>query len=252
MKAKKQILPAMVKKIVMSLVLCFFLVCPMTTHAHVFNETFIAFRDTVYLQNQDIQGTNNLYTAAKQDIEKSLTGVDKYLALSRCEYLMGISFKAAGRDSEAAGFFEQGIRWAEESLAIQPTSDGYLLLGTNISFLCEVRRSYGLRNFGKIEENARKALELDPNSLMAQHLIASRYIVAPWPFADVRRGAAILEEIIRQDYLSLEKEDLFGLYLLLEAACIKQRKNQEAQTWRERAAAIYPGNNFISLLMNVR
>jgi tetratricopeptide (TPR) repeat protein len=229
-----------------------FLLLPLTIHAHVYPVSFIAFRDTVYLQDKDLTETLRLYTATKQDMQNSLSGVDMYLAFSRCEYLMGISFKAAGRDSEAAVYFEQGIEWAEQSLAICPTSEGYLLLGTNISFLCEVRRSYGLRNFGRIEENAERALELDPNNLMAKHLIASKYIVAPWPFATVRKGAAILEEIIRQDYQSLDNEDLFALYLLLEAACLKQKKNQEAQMWRERAAAIYPGNNFICLLMQVR
>jgi hypothetical protein len=47
----------------------------------------------------------------------------------------------------------------------------------------------------------------------------------------------------------MEKEDLFNLYLMLEAAYLKQKKNQEAQVWHERAAALYPTNHFISLLV---
>ena len=238
---------------IMSIVFYFSIIHPVAaSYTQVYPDSFNDFRETVYMQSRDLSETIRLYTTAKQDIENILTDVQKYLALSRCEYLMGISSKASGRENESATFFEQGIVWAEESLAIRPTSEGYRILGTNISFLCEVRRSYGLRNFGKIEENARKALELDPHNLMAQHLLASKFIVAPWPFADVRRGAALLEEITRQNYLTLEKEDLFGLYLLLEAACIKQKKNQEAQIWHEKAVNLYPtAGIFVSLLLKV-
>jgi tetratricopeptide (TPR) repeat protein len=222
---------------------------PLTVYAQVLPHSFIVFRDTVYLQNRNLLDTMRLYTAAKQDIENSLTGADLYMALSRCGYLMGLSFRVEGRNSEAAAYFEQGIAWAEESLELRPTSEGYRLLGTNISFLCEVRRSYGLRNFGKIEENARRALDLDPNNLAAQYLIAAQYVAAPWPLGNIRRGVTLLEEIIRQNYLSMDKEDQFNLYLMLEAANQKQKNYEEAQIWHERGVAIYPTNNFISLLV---
>ena len=80
-----------------------------------------------------------LYTAEKQEIEISLSGVDKLILLSRCEYLMGITFRAENRNKEAAVYFEQGIVWTEESISINVTSEGYRLLGTNnfIRFLVE-------------------------------------------------------------------------------------------------------------------
>ena len=228
------------------------LLLPLAIHAQVFPDSFTLFRDTVYLQNRSLPETTHLYTAAKQDIERYCTGTEFYLALSRCEYLMGMSFTVEGRNSEAAMHFEQGIVWAEESLKLYPTSEGYRLLGTNISFLCEVRRSYGLRNFGKIEENAKKALELDPHNLVAQYLFAAQYVAAPWPLSNVRRGLALLEEITRQNYLTMDKEDQFNLYLMLEAANRKQRNHEEAQFWHERGAALYPTNNFIGLLVKRR
>jgi tetratricopeptide (TPR) repeat protein len=227
----------------------FFLFLPFAIHAQVFPNSFIAFRDAIYMQNKTLQDAMCLYTAAKQDIEKSLTGADMYMSLSRCEYLMGIPFRAEERNSEAAAYFERGIALAEKSIELCPTSEGYRLLGTNIAFLCEVRYSYGIKNFGKIEANARKALELDPNNLVAQYLIAARYVAAPWPVADVRKGMALLDEITRQNYSSLEKEDAFNLYMMLEAGCLKQKKNQEAKIWHDKAMALYPTNNFISLLV---
>jgi tetratricopeptide (TPR) repeat protein len=217
--------------------------------AQVFPDSFCIFREAVYAQNSDLLQIMRLYAAAKQDIEATRNGAEIYLALSRCEYLMGLSFRAEGRNGEAAAFFEQGIAWAEESLELRPTSEGHRILGTNIAFLCEIRRSYGLRNFGKIEENANKALELDPQNLTARYLIAAQYVVSPWPLENVKRGVVLLEEITRQNIRSMEKEDLFNLYLLLEAACLKQKRNQEAQVWHERVAALYPTNNFISLLV---
>ena len=66
----------------------------------------------------------------------------------------------------------------------------------------------------------------------------------------VRKGAAMLEKITEQNYLTLEKEDLFNLYLMLQAASLKQKKEREAEIWREKAASLYSTNNFITLLVS--
>lgn len=231
-------------------VFCLFLICPLwALHGNSFPNTFAVFRDAVYLQNANSSEITRLYNRARQDIETCYTGVDLYLTLSRCEYLMGIAARAEGRKNEAASFFEQGIAYAEKAIQINPTSEGYRLLGTNISFLCEVRRSYGLKNYGKIERAANQALELDPDNIKAKYLIAAFYVVAPWPVSNLQKGAAMLEEILNQNYLSMDNEDLFNLYLMLQVAAAKQKKHQEAQFWGNRAAELYSTNNFISLLI---
>jgi len=229
--------------------LVLFLFIPFAIHAQSLPNSYILFRDAVYLQNKNVLDTMRLYTAAKQDIENMFAGVDKFVALSRCEYLMGITFRVDGRISEAAAFFEQGIAWAEESLEIQPSSEGYRLLGINIIFLSEIRTSYGLKNFGKIEKIAKKAIELDSANLMAQYLLASFYIFAPWPVTDIRKGEVLLREIINQNYVTLDKEDIFNLYLMLQVACVKQKKNADAQIWHDKAMSLYATNNFISMLV---
>ena len=229
--------------------ICLFLFLPLAVYARPFPESFCVFRDAVYSQSKGLLETMRLYTQAKQDIEKTLNGAEMYLALARSEYLIGLSFRADKRNSEAAAFFEQGIAYAEEALELSPSSEGYRLLGTNIAFLCEIKRSYGLKNFGRIEESAKKALELDPGNLPARYLIAAQYVAAPWPLGNAKRGAALLAEIAGQNIVNMDKEDLFNLYLMLEAASLKLKKNQEARIWHERAAALYPTNNFISLLV---
>jgi len=237
------------QRIFIVIISVFFTQTIFANHAGNYPNLFITFRDTVYMQNKSLPETMRLYTAAKQEIEKTFSGADKLLLLSRCEYLMGITYRIENKNNEAAVYFEQGIAWAEESIKINPTSEAYRLLGTNISFLCEVKISYGLRNFRKIEENARKALELDPDNLMAKYLIAAFYVSSPFPVNDVRKGLTLLEEIMRHDYSILDWEDQFNLFLMLQAACLKIKRNQEAEIWRAGGEAIYPTNNFISFLM---
>ena len=236
------------------LLLCFFAVFFHGTFAYTQNsqtlpDSFCMFREAVYAQNTSLLELMRRYTQAKQDIERAFAGVDLYTSLSRCEYLMGLSFQIEGKKNEAAAFYEQGIAWVEESLGRQSTSEGYRLLGANISLLCGIRRSYALSNFGRIEENANKAIDLDPQNLTAYYLIAAKYVVAPWPFGNVRKGASLLEEITRKNIGDMEREDLFNLYLMLELACIKLKRNQEAQIWHEKAVSLYPTNNFISILL---
>jgi tetratricopeptide (TPR) repeat protein len=218
-------------------------------HAGTFPESFCTFRERVYAQDTDLLELMRLYTQAKEDIEKTFSGADLYTSLSRCEYLMGLSFQVEDRKTEAAAFYEQGIAFAEESLARQPSSEGYRLLGTNISLLCGARHSYALSHFGRIEENADKALALDGQNLTARYLIGAKYVAAPWPFGNTRKGAALLEEITRKNIETMEREDLFNVYLMLELACIKLKRKEDARMWHEKAAALYPTNNFISVLL---
>ena len=225
------------------------LLLPVSLSAESFPPPFCAFRDAVYAQRLDIMELMRLYSRAKEALEQELSGAALPCALARAEYLMGIAFRAVGRDGEAAAFFEQGIARAEDSLAIEPSPEGYRLLGTNIAFLCEVRRSWGFSNYGRIEENAGKALALDPGNFAARYLVAAFCVASPWPLGNVRRGYALLKELAGENLDGLESEDRFNLYLMLEAACLKQRRNEEARFWHERSSALYPANTFIGLVV---
>ncbi|MDR1231662.1 MAG: hypothetical protein LBK61_09705 [Spirochaetaceae bacterium] len=229
--------------------LCMLLFQAAFLQAHAFPASFCTFREAVYAQNTHVLELMRLYTAAKEDMQTTFSGADLYTALSRCEYLMGLSFQTAGKKNEAAAFYEQGIAWAEESLARQPTSEGYRLLGTNISLLCGARRSYALSHFSGIEENANRAIDLDPQNLTAYYLIAAQYVAAPWPLGNVRKGASLLVDITNRNIGDMEREDRFNLYLMLELACIKLKRNEDARLWHEKAAALYPTNTFISDLL---
>ena len=233
------------------IIACIFIVLPVAANTKILPASFFEFQEFVYLQSGNMTETMRFYRIAKQDIEKTLTGADFHLALSRCEYIIGLYFRAEGRANEANTFFERGIASAEKSIELHPSSEGYRILGTNVAFLCEGKLSYGIKNVGKIDDYAKLALELDSKNLTARYLIAAKYVVSPWPFGNVRKGIALLEEITAENINAMEKEDLFNLYLMLEAACHKLNRHQEAESWHLKAAALYPTNKFIEILVKL-
>jgi hypothetical protein len=212
--------------------------------------TFYALRDAVYMQNASSLQIVRLYGAARTEIEQAFTGVDLYKALSRCAYLAGITFQIEGRKSEAAAYYDQGIAWAGDSLSITPTSEGYQYLAANIALSCCVKpRSYALANAGKIEEYAQRALALNPQNWAAQYIIAAKYIQAPWPVGNMKKGANLLREIISRNLESLEREDLCNIYLAMAVVSQKEKKNDEERIWQGMALALYPTNRFRETLL---
>jgi tetratricopeptide (TPR) repeat protein len=212
--------------------------------------SFYVFRDAVYMQNTSAVQIVRLYTAAREEIEQALAGANQYIALSRCAYLAGVTFQAEGRKNEAAAYYDQGIAWAEDSIALRPTSKGYQYLAANIALSCWVRpRSYALANIGKVDEYAQKALDLNPQNYAAQYIIAAKYIQAPWPVGNIKRGTRLLQEILSHDLDSLEREDLCNIYLAMAVVCQREKKNSDEGIWQERALALYPGNRFRETLL---
>jgi tetratricopeptide (TPR) repeat protein len=212
--------------------------------------SFYVFRDAIYMQNSSTVQIVRLYAAAKEEIERTLSGAELYITLSRCAYLAGITFQAEGRKNEAAAYYDQGIAWAEDSLSIRPTSEGYQYLAANIALSCWVKPlSYAMANVSKIEENAQKALVLNPQNWAAHYIIAVKYIQALWPVGNLKRGANLLREIISHDLGSLEREDLCNIYLAMAVVCQKEKKTDEERIWQERALALYPTNRFRETLL---
>jgi tetratricopeptide (TPR) repeat protein len=212
--------------------------------------SFYAFRDAVYMQNTSTVQIVRLYTAAREEIEQTLDGAARYIALSRCAYLAGITFQAEGRKAEAAAYYDEGIAWAEDSLSLMPTSEGYQYLAANIALSCWVRPlSYALTHIGKVDDNAEKALALDPQNLAARYIIAAKYIQAPWPVGNMKKGASLLREIVNQDTGSVEKEDLCNIYLAMAVVCQKEKKTDEERIWQGKVLALYPSNRFRETLI---
>jgi tetratricopeptide (TPR) repeat protein len=190
-----------------------------------------------------------LYRNALAKAQETLTGRELYIMLSRCEYLMGRAYQYEERKAEAIARYDQGISWAERAQEEGAGTEGWQLLAENISQSCVVRPvSYALANGLKVESYSKKALAENPRNAAAQIMIASRWIYAPAPFHNYRRGIRMMEEIPSAS--DPEKEDLFNVYSAIGYAYVQQKKPGDARPWLLKALEIYPTNKYVQSLLN--
>ncbi|MDR0723502.1 MAG: tetratricopeptide repeat protein [Treponema sp.] len=213
---------------------------------------FIPLRDAVYEQTLSADTLVSLYKQTIQETEKNLSGQSRYLMLSRCAYMLGRAYQYEGRKGEAAAQYEQGITWATVALQEEDSTEGWQLLAEHISQSCAVRPvSYALVNGGKVETYAKKALELDTRNGAARIMIAARYVYAPAPFNNYKRGIQMMQDIIQEPEVVLQKDDRFNVYTAIGYAYYQQKHYGEARLWLQKALHIYPTNQFVqSMLKN--
>ncbi|MDR2797146.1 MAG: tetratricopeptide repeat protein [Treponema sp.] len=213
---------------------------------------FIPLRDAVYEQNLSADALVSLYKQTIQETEKNLSGQSRYLMLSRCAYMLGRAYQYEGRKEEAAAQYEQGITWATTALQEGDTTEGWQMLAEHISQSCAVRPvSYALANGGKVASYAKKALELDTRNGAALYMIAARYVYAPAPFNNYKRGIQMMQDIIHKPDVILQKDDRFNVYTAIGYAYYQQKQYMEAQPWFQKALSVYPTNQFVqSMLKN--
>ena len=202
------------------------------------------FRDAVYNQDVSIAAAEHMFQEADQRARESLNGFPLFTMLSRCEYLLGKVYQDHGRNSEAIAHYEKGISFAENSLKVQINAEAYEMVASHIGQLCMIKsRPWVIANGLKVEENAKKARQLDPRNAGALYLLASRWAFGPGPFGDPKRGIAELETILNGDAV-LQKDDFFNVYSALAYACMRLSRNQEALSWALKSLALYPKNKF--------
>jgi tetratricopeptide (TPR) repeat protein len=211
---------------------------------------FISLRDAVYEQNLPADEIQNLYREAKKQAEAALSGPLLYTMLSRCEYMMGRAYQYEERKNEAAARYEAGIAWAEKSLEGGPSAEGWQMLAENISQSCAVKPvSYAMANGLKVERYAKNALELDAFNGAAQYMLAARYVYAPPPFNNFKRGIQMMEDILAQNRGGLQKDDLFNVYSAVGYAYFQQKKYDGANPWLEKALTVFPTNKFAGAML---
>jgi tetratricopeptide (TPR) repeat protein len=124
------------------------------------------------------------------------------------------------------------------------------MLAENISQSCAVRgTAYAMANGLKVEQYAKKALALESRRAAAQYLIAARWVFAPAPFHNIKKGIEMMEAILTGG--DMEKDDRFNVYSAIGYAHVRQKKYNEARPWLLKSLEIYPTNKFArSLLEN--
>jgi len=213
-------------------------------------EWYTVLRDAVYSQNLSSREIAPIFNTAKGQAVKELSGVNLSVMLSRCEYMMGRSFQLEEKNTEARACFEKGLAYAQESLDMKASPEGWQMLSENISYLCTVRsNAWVMANGLKVERYAKSALELDPGNTAAQFLVAARWVYAPSPFHNYKRGLQMMEAI-NNDYSSrLHRDDRFNVYLAIGYAHNQQKRSGDARIWFLKALDVYPDNKYVKKLI---
>lgn len=211
-------------------------------------EWYIPLRDAVYEQELTADELVPLYQSVKEKAEDSLSGADLCVMLSRCEYMMGRAYQYEERKNEAADHYAEGISWAEEAVDSGVSTQAWQMLAENISQSCAVRSTaWAMANGLKVEKYAKNALALNGRNAAAQFMIAARWVFAPAPFNNYRRGIEMMEAIITEG--DMEKDDLFNVYSAIGYAFVQQKKYAEARPWLLKSLEVFPSNKFVQSLL---
>jgi tetratricopeptide (TPR) repeat protein len=116
------------------------------------------------------------------------------------------------------------------------------MMSKNLSGLCTVKsKGWVMLNGTKVESYARKGLELDPKNAACQYQIAARWVYAPAPFNNTRKGIQMMREILFGKY-NLQKDDRFNVLISIAFGYDRSKNHDEAFSWAEKALEIYPEN----------
>ena len=210
---------------------------------------FIPLREAVYEQQLTANQITPLFLQVSGRARVELSGADLYVMLSRAEYMMGRAFHFEERNREAVNHYSEGMQFAERALAIQPSSEAWQMLAENLSQLISARSSttFAMANGLRVERYARNALALNSRNAAAQYMIAARWIFAPSPFNNLRRGLTMMRDILTEG--DMYKDDRFNVYSAIGFAYIQLRRPADARPWLEMALQVYPTNQFAQSLL---
>jgi tetratricopeptide (TPR) repeat protein len=218
------------------------------TGVFAYPDYFLLLRNAVYAQELSADGITPLYRDALGKTRESLAGQELHIMLSRCEYMMGRAYQYEERKDEAAERYAEGIVWAEKALEAGKSAEGWQMLAENISQSCAVRPvSYALTNGLKVERYAKNALKLDSRNAAALYMVAARWIFAPSPFNNYKKGIQMMEDIATRG--NMEQDDRFNVYSASGYAYFQQKKYAEARPWFLKSLEVYPTNKYVKGLL---
>jgi tetratricopeptide (TPR) repeat protein len=189
-----------------------------------------------------------MYREISDKAKTALSGEAQYIILSRCEYMMARAYQYEERKNEAAAHYEEGINWAQKALDKRESAEAWQMMAENISQSCAVRpTSYAIANGLKVEKYAKNALALNSRNAAAQIMIASRWVYAPAPFHNYRKGIEMMTAVLTGS--DMEKDDMFNTYLAIGYTYVQQKKYTEARPWLLKSLEVYPTNEYVQTLL---
>lgn len=212
---------------------------------------FLSLREAVYEQNLSSSEIIPIYNEAKNQAERLLSGKDLYLMLSRCEYMMGRAYQYEEQKDKAGSYYDAGIEYAQKSLDIQESDAAWQMMAENISQNCAVKSTgYAISNGLKVQRYSENALKINPNNAACQYMVAARWVFAPSPFNNYKRGLQMMQDILKNNRGGMQKDDSFNVNLAIGYVYVQQKKYDDAKPWFEKALAIYPTNKFVKSMLN--
>jgi tetratricopeptide (TPR) repeat protein len=211
-------------------------------------EWLIPLREAIYEQKLNADQIKPLYFTVKTAANENLSGADLDLTLSRCEYFMGRAFQYEKRNSEALAHYLEGIKFAERAVTAAPSAEAWVMRAENLSQSCAVNSvAYAMSNGLNVEKFAKNALALNSRNAAAQYLVAARWVFAPAPLNNIKRGIEMMTDILEKG--DMEKDDCFNVNSAIGYAYVQQKKYAEARPWLLKSLEIYPSNKFAAELL---
>jgi len=231
------------------IMLAFLLLFPaVSVYSQSLPEWYIPLREAIYEQKLSADEIVPVYHNVTNRAKTSLLGTAQYIMLSRCEYMMGRAYQYEEKKDQAASHYGEGITWAQKALEIQDSAEAWQMLAENISQSCAVRPvSYAMANGLKVEKYSKNALAIDGRNAAAQIMIAARWIYAPSPFHNYRRGIEMMSAVPEES--NMQKDDLFNVYVGIGYAYLQQRNIVLARQWLQKSLEIYPTNKYVQSLL---
>jgi len=210
---------------------------------------YVSLREAIYEQELKADEIAVLYNTVKTRAETSLSGTAQYIMLSRCEYMMGRAYQYEDKKDQAARHYDAGMSWAEKAIEAGESDEAWQMLAENLSQSCAVRStSYAIANGLKVEKYAKNALALNKRNAAAQCIIAARWVYAPSPFHNHKKGIEMMEAIISGG--DMQKDDEFNVYVALAYAYVQLKNQVQARPWLQKALQVYPSNKYAKKLLS--
>ncbi len=209
------------------------------------NASVAMLRDTMYNDALNHEKVLLQYEKTVAELEKTLTGYDLYVELSRCEYYVGRSYFYGEKNDLAGERYDKGLAYAQKALDIKKGEEALLMYAENLSQNCAVKpTSYAIAHGLSIGGYAKDVLKINENNAAASYLLSAQHIYAPAPFHNHRKGIREMKEILEMPEVVIEKDDEFNLTSAIAYGYIEREEYEEALPWIEKALAVYPGNFF--------
>jgi len=209
---------------------------------------YIPLREAVYEQQLSANEIAPMYRDISAMARTSLSGASQLIMLSRCEYMMGRAYLFEERKEEAAARFSDGMDYAQRALNVRESAEAWVMLAENLSQSCVVRSvAFAMANGLNVEKYSKNALAINSRNAAASIMIASRWVYAPAPLHNYRRGIEMMSAIINE--CDMEKDDMFNVYSGIGYAYVQMRNSAQARIWLTRAFEIYPTNRYVQNLI---